>query len=198
MRAFNFSFLKKLPSREKRITIPTLLTFGRILLAPCIVAAMVMHWWGVAFSLFVIAALTDTVDGTIARSCDQKTFLGACLDPVADKILLLSCFFALAFVQSPLFSIPLWFVVIVLLREMIILGGSLGILLSGGQLIIAPTTLGKTTTLVQVIFIIWLFACYFFHWLPIKTYYTMLSLVMGLTLTSLIQYMRIGFRTVQG
>ena len=198
MRTFNFSFLKKLPSCEKRITIPTLLTFGRILLAPCIVAAMVMHWWGVAFSLFVIAALTDTVDGTIARSCDQKTFLGACLDPVADKILLLSCFFTLAFVQSPLFSIPLWFVVLVLLREMIVLGGALGILLFGGQLIIAPTTLGKTTTLVQVIFIIWLFACYFFHWLPIKTYYTMLSLVMGLTLTSLIQYMRIGFRTVQG
>lgn len=169
-----------------------------MLLAPCIVLAMVMHYWGFAFWLFLIAALSDTIDGSIARLSGEKTFLGACLDPIADKLLILSCFFTLAFVQSPLFSVPLWFVLFVLIKELIVLGGAFTILLLGGQLTIGPTLLGKVTTLVQMAFIIWLFACYFFHWLPIKTYYTMLGLVFCLTLLSLIQYIRIGFRTVQG
>jgi len=195
---FSFSFFKKAPAREKRITIATLFTVGRMILAPFIVAAMIMHQWGLAFWLFVIAALTDTIDGNLARWFGEKTFLGACLDPIADKLLILSVFFTLAFVQSPLFSIPLWLVLFVLLKELIILGGSLVMLLLDKPLHIAPTWLGKMTTAVQISFIIWLFACYFFHWLPIKTYYTMLGLVFVLTFLSLLQYLRIGFRTIQG
>lgn len=198
MLKFDFSFFKKLSAREKRLTIPTILTISRMILVPFIVIAMIAHHWGLAFWFFVIAALTDTVDGSLARLSGEKTFLGTCLDPVADKLLILSCFFTLAFVQSPLFTIPLWFVLLVLIKELIIIGGALIILLLGGRLNICPTWLGKITTVAQISFIIWLFACYFFHWLPIKTYHTMLGIVILLTLLSLIQYVRIGFHTIEG
>lgn len=198
MRKFDFSFFKRLPSCEKRLTLATIVTIGRMMLAPFIVAAMITHHWGTAFWLFLSAALTDILDGNLARLAGEKTFLGACLDPVADKLLILSVFFALAFFQSPLFNIPLWFVVFVLIKELTVIGGSFIMLLWGHPLHISPTWLGKITTASQIIFIIWLFACYFFHWLPIKTYYTMLGLVFCLTFFSLVQYLRIGFRTIQG
>lgn len=198
MLKFDFSFFKKLSAREKRLTIPTVLTISRMILVPFIIIAMIVHHWGLAFWLFLIAALTDTVDGSLARLSGEKTFLGTCLDPVADKLLILSCFFTLAFVQSPLFTIPLWFVLLVLTKELIVIGGALIILLLGGRLHICPTWLGKITTVAQISFIIWLFACYFFHWLPIKTYHSMLGIVILLTLLSLMQYVRIGFHTIEG
>jgi len=181
-----------LPPEEKRITVSTLFTLTRIVLTPCIVIAMVMHQWGVAFWLFLIAAFTDVADGNIARLFNQKTFLGACLDPIADKFLLISCFATLAFVQSPLFSIPLWFVLLVLCKELVIVVGSFSIYIARGHLEVQPTILGKITTFVQVLFIIWLFACYFFHWLPIKTYATMLGVLFFLIVFSLVQYVRLG------
>lgn len=183
---------KNLPPHETRMTFSTVLTLLRIVLTPFIVAAMVLHCWGGAFWLFVISASFDVLDGNIARWFHQETFLGACLDPIADKILLVSCFTALAFVQSPLFSIPLWFVLLVLFKELIILGGSSIIYFVRGHLIVHPTVLGKATTVAQTGFIIWLFACYFFGWLPVKTYYTALGLLLVLIILSLLQYVRLG------
>lgn len=191
----NWHFFKQLPEREKKITLSTIITFVRVALVPFIVASMVTGYWGAAFVLFAIAALTDLLDGNFARLLNEKTFLGACLDPIADKLLLLSCFFTLAFVQSPLFSIPLWFVLLVLCRELILISGVIVVLLLDGHLQVRPTLFGKLTTVVQMGFIIWLFACYFFHWLPRKTYYTMLGIVIIMVFVSLMQYVRIGLRT---
>ena len=120
----NFQFFKQLPASEKRFTISTLFTVLRIVLTPFIVAAMAMHFWGAAFILFSIASVSDVVDGYLARSLSEQTFLGACLDPIADKFLILSCFFALAFIRSPLFTIPLWFVLLILIKELILVGGT--------------------------------------------------------------------------
>lgn len=195
---FNVRFFKKLPACEKQITVPTVFTILRLILTPFIVGAMVTQHWGIAFFLFLSAALTDSIDGNLARLCKQKTFLGACLDPVADKFLLLSCFFTLAFVQSPLFAIPLWFVFLILFKELIVIFGSLIILVTKGYLEVKPTLLGKMTTVAQICFILWLFACYFCHWLPIKTYYTMLGMLLILTFLSLFQYIRIGMRYIVG
>jgi len=192
LKKLSLKLFQNLPKEEKRITVSTLFTISRILLTPFIVTAMATHYWGIAFFLFAIAAATDTIDGTIARWRHEQTFLGACLDPIADKILLVSCFFTLAFVQSPLFDIPLWFVILVLLKDLIIIVGSLIIYLVKGHLQVQPTILGKVTTFVQIWFIIWLFACYFFNWLPIKTYYTMLGIMLILVITTLLQYIIIG------
>lgn len=191
---FDQSFFKTLHNCEKRINIPTLLTILRIILAPVIVLAMVHQHWGSAFFWFVIAALTDTFDGALARLWNDKTVLGACLDPIADKILLLSCFVTLAFIQSPLFAIPHWFVMLILCKESIILLGSLLLLVSRSGFTVHPTRLGKVTTVVQISFIIWLFFCYFFNWVPTKTYYSMIGIMVSFILFSFAQYVSIGVR----
>jgi cardiolipin synthase len=187
-------FFKRLPPKEKKITISTLLTLMRIVLTPAIVGAMVLHYWGMAGFLFTIAAITDLLDGNIARWRGEQTLLGACLDPIADKILILSCFAALAFVQFPLFVIPSWFLGIVFTKEIIILGGAAIIYLCIGHIKVQPVLVGKITTFVQMIFILWLFVCYLFAWIPIKTYYTMLGLVLFLVIISLVQYSVMGIR----
>lgn len=184
----------RLPAQEKRLTIPTVLTLLRLLSVPVIVWAMLYGHWGRAFWFFLFSAFTDLLDGYIARTFNQKTLLGACLDPVADKLLILSIYFTLAFWQSPLFSIPVWFVILVLLKELILIVGVLFLYFKQSKLEIQPTHLGKLTMLMQTLFIIWLFACYFRHWLPTKTYYAALGTVLCLVLSSLYQYATIGWR----
>lgn len=191
---FNFHLLRNLPAREKKITLPTYLTLLRILLVPCIVAAMVMHAWDAAFWLFMAAAASDVLDGLCARWFNERTFLGACLDPLADKLLTLAVFITLAFVQSPLFAIPRWFVVMVLLKELTLIAAAIIFYMVKGHITIAPTLLGKLAMMAQTLFIIWLFSCYFFHWVPIKTYYAMLAGVITIIFLSFVQYMRIGYQ----
>lgn len=185
-------FLKNLPAHEKRLTLSTLITIARIVLTPFIVIAMVHHQWGLAFWLFVIASLCDVLDGNLARLLNQQTFLGACLDPLADKILLISCFFTLTFIDTPLFMIPRWFFIAILIKEMTIIAGSLLIYTQRGHLEVHPTWLGKGTTVAQTVFITWLFSCYFFHWMPVKTYYVMLGVLLLLSIGNLMQYIMIG------
>ncbi len=192
------SRIKRLLAKKWRFTIPTYLTISRIFLTPFIIGAMVTHHWGVAFWLFIIAAVTDVLDGVFARLLNQKTFLGACLDPLADKLLIISCFFTLAFVQSPLFHIPIWFVSFVLLKEILQVMGA-GILFSvRACLYVRPSILGKAAMAAQTTFIIWLFACYFFHWLPIRTYVFMLGIVVVLVSLSFIQYVLMGYKQLVG
>jgi len=194
LRKFNLNLLKRLSEREKRITLATVFTIIRLVLTPFIVSAMVSGYWGIAFILFLFAASTDVIDGLLARLCSQKTFLGACLDPITDKILLLSCFATLAFIDTPLFTIPRWFVLFILGKEVLQIGGAIIIYNIKGHLDVRPTRLGKLTTIAQVGFIIWLFSCYFFHWMPIKTYYTMLGVLFILVFAALAQYVVIGMR----
>lgn len=191
-------FLNHFRPQDKRLTLATGLTITRIALTPCIVYAMVQGMWTAAFILFITAALTDLFDGILARSLNQNTALGACLDPIADKIFLLSSFFTLAFVPSPLLDIPVWFVILVICKELLVIGGASILLMMGTGLTIQPTWLGKITTNVQIIFIIWLFLCYFFNWLPLKTYYFVLALVTICTAASFVQYARIGLLAKHG
>jgi len=194
LRKVSFKVFMRLPEHERRMTIPTLFTIMRICVTPIIVAVMVAGLWNYAFFFFLFAAATDVIDGTLARVWNEKTFLGACLDPIADKFLLLSCFFTLAFVETPLFRIPHWFVLCVLSKEIIQLGGAAIIYSIRGNLDVRPTRLGKITTFVQIVFIIWLFACYFFQWFPIKTYYSVLGVTLMFVGASFWQYIRIGLR----
>lgn len=179
-------------NNQWRITIPTILTLGRIVLTPLIVYSMVNQQWQKAFYLFLVAAITDIIDGGLARLWNVRTFLGGCLDALADKFLLVSCFATLAFVQTPLFTIPRWFVLLILFKELILILGSFIIYRIKGTVEINPTLLGKGTTFVQICFIIWFFSCYFFQWLPMKTYNFFLTLLILLIVASLMQYVLIG------
>lgn len=194
-----FSQLMRKLSRERfRITVPTMLTILRLVLTPFIVLAMSYQLWGAAFGLFTIASLTDLLDGFLARQWNQRTFFGACLDPIADKILLLSVFFTLAFVKTPLFSVPRWFFWFVLAKELLQLFGAFAIYKLKGNLEIRVTLLGKVTTVVQMCFIMWLFTCYFFEWMPIKTYSVMVGLLFILVSATLVQYGIHGWRFLKG
>jgi cardiolipin synthase len=198
MKKINFSKINihlfaQLPDHEKKMTLSSMITMVRIVLVPIIVVAMIKGCWGAAFLLFISAALTDMIDGIVARILDEKTFLGASLDVIADKLLILSCFATLAFVKTPLFALPPGFVFFVLIKEIIQVGGAFFLYYLAGYLNVQPTLLGKLTMVVHTNFIIWLFACYFFKWLPVKTYYTMLALVICLVSVSLLQYIIIGY-----
>jgi len=192
------SFFKKFPKREKRLTISTCFTLARIIMTPIIIYTMLAERWNYAFVLFVCAAATDIVDGFLARWRNEKTLLGAWLDPVADKLLTLSCFFTLAFQNRSLLHIPFWFVAIVFIRELIIILGVVMLYFARGFMQVQPTITSKITTLVQIIFIAWLCACNFFNWIPLKTYQVIFTAVVVLVLLSLIQYIRMGIGLLQG
>lgn len=191
---FNLRFLQRLPAREKKITLSTIFTLLRIALTPCIIGTMITQRWGSAITLFCIAAITDILDGNIARWRKEQTLLGACLDPLADKILILSCFCTLVFIQSPVGTMPQWFFSIILLKELIQIGGAITIYFYKGHIEVCPQPLGKCSTFVQMVFIVWIFICCFFAWFPIKTYYTMLGIVLLLVIASFIQYSFMGVR----
>ncbi len=196
MRKLSFKMIQRLPDHEKRITLSTCFTLARVLLTPIIVGAMIMHQWGIAVSCFVLASLTDMIDGNLARLRGEKTFLGALLDPIADKILLLSIFFTLAFVRSPLFNVPKWFVWVVLIKEVLQGVGFVVVYMINGHIKIEPRLVGKMTTVAQMLFIMWLFMCYFFNWVPIKTYYTALGILLVLVCASFVQYVYMGIKWV--
>jgi cardiolipin synthase (CMP-forming) len=197
MKKFSFYLLKNLPAHEKKITVSTYLTLVRFTLIPLIVISMIMQAWHIAFMLFIIAGITDVLDGWLARLLNQRTFLGAALDTLTDKILTIAVFATLSFAQSPLFTIPHWFVLLVLFKELVQVTGAFYIYRCKGHLTIAPTRLGKSFGLVQTAFVSWLFTCYFFHWVPIKTYFVMLTAITLLVILTFVDYLRIGFAQVR-
>lgn len=107
------------------ISIPTYITLVRLVLIPFVVMAILSaHWYSVLF-LFLGAILTDFLDGFLARYWNDQTVLGEVLDPIADKLLLLSCFCALAYERHGFFGIPVWFVIFICIKELILLIGFL-------------------------------------------------------------------------
>lgn len=172
-----------------RITLSTLFTSVRIFLIPFIIFYMVREQWGCALVLFMIAAFTDVVDGTLARVLNEETKLGAYLDPVADKLLIVSCLVAVAWLQPPGLIVPVWLVILVLFKELLLVCGVLAVRVAGFSVEIKPSFFGKSAMVVQVFFVGWLFACYFFGWKPSKTFSVATFLVGFMVVACLLDYM---------
>ena len=107
-----------------------------------------------AIGVFLAASLSDGIDGYIARRYNQKSRLGEILDPIADKGLLLSALVTLAFANWP-YALPIWFMVLVIARDVVIVSGSLVLQHIHGHVHIAPTWIGKTSTVLQMTAIGW-------------------------------------------
>jgi cardiolipin synthase (CMP-forming) len=174
---------------NKRMNVPTLLTIARILLTPFIVYTFAQGHWTLAFAMVLVAGITDVLDGFLARRWNCQTTLGAALDPVADKILLLSCFAALACIQA----IPVWFFVFMLAKELVLVLGVFALWLYKGSVAIAPTRCAKITTLIQILFVVWVIACYCFGLACTKTYLPIITLLLFLSCTVLVQYAHQGW-----
>lgn len=99
-----------------------------------------------ALGVFFLAGITDALDGFFARVRREKTQLGTILDPLADKLLLISTFITLSFLGM----LPLWLVILVISRDLILILGSVVKYITTGNLMVSPTLLGKATTVLQL------------------------------------------------
>jgi cardiolipin synthase len=131
---------------RQALSVPNQLTMLRLLLLPFVLISMIYGRHDLAFWLFIAAAVSDGIDGIIARHFNQKTLLGAYLDPIADKLLLSSCFI----VQALIGAIPLWTTVLVLSRDVVIIATVLVVVLTTDIRSFPPSRLGKINTAVQI------------------------------------------------
>jgi cardiolipin synthase len=130
------------------LNLPNFLTLIRIAAIPCFLVLLSSRLYIEALAVFIVGGLTDALDGVVARRMHQTTSLGAHLDPAADKLLLVSSFVMLGVVEA----VPLWLVVLVVSRDLIILlGYGLIYFLVEERLEIQPTIVGKLSTLIQLV-----------------------------------------------
>ena len=134
------------------LTVANQLTLLRMLLIPALVLLVVYGLNGWALVVFIVAGLTDALDGILARWWCQRTTLGALLDPMADKLLLISVFVVLTSPNLDLANrLPIWLTVLVISRDVIIVVTVAIVNLSVGRRTFHPTLLGKLATLVYIL-----------------------------------------------
>jgi len=129
------------------VTVPNLITILRFLLVPAVILAMLQGRWGWAFAGFVVAGVSDGVDGLIARQFNQRSRLGAYLDPMADKLLLVSVFVVLGIIGQ----LPLWLVIAVVSRDALIVCAVLLSTVMGNPVEMKPLLVSKANTAVQIV-----------------------------------------------
>ena len=128
------------------------LTILRMAFIPAFVILVVYNQLGWAFLIFLLAGITDGLDGLIARLLHQKTTLGALLDPIADILLLTSSFVILSVKDLGLSNIlPLWLTITVISRDIFLVTSALIIMLSTGHRNFPPSFYGKASTLIQLV-----------------------------------------------
>jgi cardiolipin synthase len=183
------------PARRERpgrvgdaMNLPNSLTILRILLIPVFIGFLIYERYESSLAVLLLAGLTDGLDGTIARVANQRTRLGAYLDPLADKLLLTSGFITL----SVLHLVPSWIAIVVVSRDMMLMTGTLLARLTESHLDISPTLLGKGTTLFQLSYLI-LVVVLTSRQMDLVFLQPLLYLMVCLTITSGFHYLYRGF-----
>src|SRR5262245_716237 len=138
------------------------LTILRIVFVPLFIILLVYNELGWALGTFVIAGITDVLDGVIARRFGQKTSIGAVLDPMADKLLMTSSIVILSLPQMHFQNtVPQWLMIVIIFRDVFILLVSLIVVLMVGWRVFTPTIYGKASTVMQVLTV---FAVLYTNW----------------------------------
>ncbi|MEO5802861.1 MAG: CDP-diacylglycerol--glycerol-3-phosphate 3-phosphatidyltransferase [Verrucomicrobiota bacterium] len=140
------------------------ITIFRILLVPFFVVQFLYYvrtgrelYWLLAMLAFALAALSDGLDGYIARRYNQKSELGAILDPLADKLLLFSAIILLSFYSGDYFArIPLWLTGIIISRDLMVLIGVAVVHIMCGKVVVQTRLLGKLATVFQMGTVLWI------------------------------------------
>jgi cardiolipin synthase len=168
------------------MTVPNLITILRIILVPIFVIYMINNRPLASLIIFIIASITDALDGFIAKVFHQKSNLGAYLDPLADKILLMSAYITLAILKM----IPSWLTVLTISRDVIILLGVLILYLNRYPVKINPSLLSKATTCIQVATILVVLSRGYLNIEFLRIYAFWLAAIF--TVASGLQYIRTG------
>ncbi len=171
------------------MTVPNLITTIRIILAPVFVIYLINDRFLPALILFLLCALSDGLDGMLARLMNQRSKLGAYLDPIADKLLLVAAFVTLSVTGH----LPAWLTVLVFSRDIMILLGVIVLSLNRMEFMVKPSAVSKVTTWLQFITIVAVlsqgYLSDFAQFYPYIFYLTAL-----LTITSGLHYMYYWFR----
>ncbi|HRR25074.1 MAG TPA: CDP-alcohol phosphatidyltransferase family protein [Acidobacteriota bacterium] len=175
---------------------PNQLTVLRMALVPLFILLVVYSFWLWALITFLVAGVTDLLDGMIARRWGRKTDLGTLLDPLADKLLLVSSFVLFTFSSVPLVvRLPLWLTITVISRDLLLVGGVLVFNLTVERRAFPPSILGKATTVSQLFLILW--ALIGNTWgRTVPGHELLIWTVLGLTVTSGLHYMLQGMRLI--
>jgi cardiolipin synthase (CMP-forming) len=176
------------------ITLPNLLTVIRMALIPVFVSLLVYQRFGLALFVFVVAGVTDGLDGLLARNLKQGSELGRILDPIADKLMLVTAFIALSqpnLLPHPLprhFPIPFWVTATVISRDIFIIVGAAAINIVTGFRGFRPSLLGKASTVVQICAIILVLVAVHIRWVSGYILPTVYATVFILAIASGIHY----------
>ena len=164
--------------------LPNLITGLRFLLVLPIVSAFLKEDWRLAFYLFLIASLSDGIDGLLARCYGWITPLGAMLDPIADKLLLISSFVTFSWLSK----LPWWLTGTVIARDLWIIVGALVYRFWIGPLYCQPIWVSKLNTALQLLLILLLLIHLGFYALPLSSLYSTGVLMLITSVVSFVQY----------
>ncbi|MEO8432642.1 MAG: CDP-alcohol phosphatidyltransferase family protein [Acidobacteriota bacterium] len=146
-------------------TLPNFITLLRLAALPFFLYAISQGRIGIAMVLFVAAGLSDGIDGYLARRFDMKSALGAYLDPIADKLLLMSSYLFLSIPSYPApVKIPVWLAFMVISRDVLLLTVALLLILTGSKRRFPPTWLGKVTTVTLIITVLFVLCENLWSW----------------------------------
>lgn len=176
------------------MNIPNVLTLTRAVLVPVVFWLLLTHRYELAFVLFVVAGITDALDGWIAKRFDMKTELGAYLDPLADKLLVVCIFVAL----GALGELPSWLVIAVVSRDVLIIAAVVLSWMLGHPVTIQPFIVSKINTLSQITLAAVVLADLAFSLGLGGVRMLMVWITVALTLASLAAYMRAWLRHMAG
>ena len=132
--------------RQQIFTLANQFTLLRLALIPFFALAVLDRRYGLALVVFIVAGVSDTLDGTLARRLNQRTAVGAYLDPLADKLLLSTAFVVLALEKN----VPWALTILVLARDIIILAIAAVIIIATGSHPVRPSVYGKACTVTQI------------------------------------------------
>lgn len=146
-------------------TLPNFITLMRLAALPFFLYAISINRFGIALVLFVAAGISDGIDGYLARRFEMRSALGAYLDPIADKLLLMSSYLFLAIPSFPAaVKIPVWLAFLVISRDVLLLTVALLLILSGSRRRFPPTWLGKVTTVTLIVTVLFVLCANLWSW----------------------------------
>jgi cardiolipin synthase len=158
--------------------LPNIITFLRFLLIPPVVLLLLHRRYGLAMLVFAVAGFSDALDGYLAKRYCWHSRLGGLLDPIADKLMLLSGFVTLAWLGA----LPVWLVALIILRDVVIVTGAIVYHLRIEKLEADPSLISKFNTLAQILLVMAVMFSHAFQKLP---QYWMDALIYGVLVTTL-------------